>query len=344
MDLQDILLDAGAGFIGGFSLGLSGLTGRFKEKIEFREAMESILEEETTEDRLTSYRKDYTKRDLQAIQEYPALISIVYSSFSSVIFPHNGTTLENLAASLPAAYLGSFTGRMVRKLIKKRDKKNGLELARQIKENPEGALYHLSAEDRKSFGEVIKEIRETDLEIEAKESLSGYNSLDEFFLDLISRKKRYAPEILGWVLSQARTAIKANSLQRRLADFYEPDDGVSRAQVIGTPPKCDLKVCELSEGKLAVRSTRVTNFRLVDNQITRTTNATIEDLEMDLDYTRKWDGDYTQLADDLIRQSKNHSIVLVRRYSDIPNVLTKDMVSEAFIAACTNHLLRKTLE
>jgi hypothetical protein len=230
MNLQNRIIDAGAGFSLGLSLGLKGYPEKQQELLNLLSAIpEDYRDSSVLSD---SYLKGAKKTVNTVKTTIPAVLSGVYSVLASAIIgvTDGGDLVDRLFVSVPAAYLGKLVGTPIWRFRNRRGLRENKRVIEQIGKasdaNDLSNLYkYLLSQERQDeieivFGEVEKLILEGD-ETLFEEGMKRKGPFKKMFDAITQDPQVYTGAILKLITIKHGKQIDRAILQRDIAKFYD---------------------------------------------------------------------------------------------------------------------------
>jgi hypothetical protein len=346
MALQDILIDAGAGFVGGFAIGLSGITDKRMEELEFFDALSTKEEVE---------RAGVTEKHREATQRFTRDMRYIYPLFSgifqgSVVHAlYGGDLLQHTLSAVCGALAGRAAGTFVRKMAR-RNYVCDLEATGDIRRHPENALNYLPRERRdiveaglSEFERRIvngEELKDINKEVENPDSLFAriYGAIWQ------EKKKFTRAALLKWSLKKYGEVGENALMQRALIGFHDSAPLCSSA-VIGNVEKTKIKMYEFSGGELITYSARFEHLRLVEDEKAHIGFAEIGAPVIEGEKREKWDGDYRRLASDVLTSQNEYTTMFLKAPpGGTPDITRRFVITTTFIPGFREHQKARRIE
>lgn len=311
MDLVEILTKAGGGFLTGLSWGVTGIGSRSHEEIERAESNFSPEEMREYSPRITELKKERRRAKIYAPLAAGSLFSFAESQLSEE------NSLGGHAASILFAYAGMAAGASLRRAIQKKFGSSGLEIARNLRDDPENAFEYIPAKQKKALEEVFKEVEDIFLEdpdfpIDRLKEKNG--PLSKMKRIILHGQGDYAYALLSRSYERLNDTIHCAKMQWRVRDFFEDSEPL-KAMILGDADRDLLRVYEFDGHELKVYSTKPKLVQLVESGKT-TLSGSLE--EINVHERMKWDKDYKGLAKRITGDQKANSVALVRSSPEIP--------------------------
>lgn len=339
MNLQDILIDAGIGFAGGFGIGLSKITTIRRERADFIESTLPLLSErERSEGDVNSEEileqldnmREYEKRRWVLL---PFCYSWVYSLGAGIALPQHGGALENMAISIPAAYVGKIAGSAVRNVLRGRIRKD-LEILKKMGLDRENVLEYVPEDKRRDiqclladFERMILEGKDEDLGIE-----SPHNPLSKLRQTITSDKRLYNRPLIEWSQNEVSRLTQRATLQRDLMQFYEQGN-IGGVGIIGDPEKTKVRIVDIKEGRIIIYMAEFSEVRM--RSYDERGLASIESLipRLEIDEEEGWNRDYRSLAERILNCWGEYTIITMKSPEGTTDFAKAIVATEVFLPA-----------
>ncbi len=342
MDLTDLIRNTTGGFLAGFVLGASGTCDRHDEKIEM---LEAVLTKEEREKRGLSDEKigEVKKHGKKGKLILPYVAGGVYSIFSGLAT--ESSVSESMIITIPSAYVGRFVGSFVRKLARRKNKKE-LQVVRQIRDDPENALSYIPDSQREviesTFGEVEKKILDgADLTDEELRGTEG--PIKKMYNTIIEQNRVYSPALLKWSLKKLEDVCRTAHVQREVRQFYEENQPLALA-VLGAPEKTSIMIYEVDGKNLSTYHTRFDDIRMIEKEGVGILVGSAPHIE--LEDRKDWNGDYKRIAKQVIQSQPENTIMLIKTLPGMPDQVRGIIVTKTFATAFVDYnqgdILRRT--
>lgn len=332
MDLTEIVQSTATGFLSGFLIGLSGFCDKCDETIELIDA--SLTQEEMKEEGLT--KKDLSQlRNIGKRRKW--LTPFIAGTLSSAIFwgsYENASILQNMAIAIPFAYLGKIAGGSLRKVYR-RDKQKDLQIARQIKNDPENTLMYIPKEQKRiiesAFGEVEKRILE-DSGIYEGNPMSDEGEFKNLYIDLKCQNKAYVTPLFKWAAKKFEKTCKTAYLQRKIKDFCEGFIPESSVLLLRKPEKPFIRVYEFVGDNVNIYSARFNGIKITERD-GAANFVNVDPPEIKLDETRNWDGNYREMAEQITQSQPKHATMFMKTHPKTSKRSKEAKITSTFLQA-----------
>jgi hypothetical protein len=332
MTLTDIVVDATAAFVGGFALGASGKCDVALERLEEAEAYlgdELLRKEGIGKDEKERARK--MSRDLSLCM--PAFVSMIYSAGADILRLGQGGFMENIVVAAPAAYVGHFTGRGLRRFVRA-NKLHDLKVIGRIKNNPDNVLEVLPERQAKVIQGALDEVEgmvRGGEDIKKRLVLPGSPTY-RMHRAIIDDAKPYTSDLIAWSLEQLREAVERAHIQREIMKVYE-DRPPASFSVLGSPDKPKIRVYEVDGERLNVYTAEATSLRKIKDDKTGISYTEGDVPVVERESSVKWEKDYRSLAEQIRQNQKDCTTMLINTVPGMPDLARRLFIIDTYAKA-----------
>lgn len=333
MTLAETLVNAGVNFSFGFSLGYSDFKinkNSFSERdIDIIQA--AIPNNNPVYEKLTEPLNKMTGHYTRLRWLFPYITSFAFSRVSSLV--SDQTLMGNMAVALPAAYLGTFAGRLARK-YKNRGLKQDIEILRKITNDPENAIKYIPKEQREQiesgFNELERLISEKQ---DIEELLHDENGPSgKIFHAIIEPKKVYTSILLDWSTEEHKRTYQRSKMQEMITGFFDKCPVPISGMCYGDMKKTKFRMYEIDGERLFVHLINMDGITTITRDEERTKEvrniASIETEEQ-----IPWNRDYRSLARRIIAENNHEAFMLLKSIPGTPDIFKRLAATDLYLSS-----------
>ncbi|MBR9704135.1 hypothetical protein GOV12_01895 [Candidatus Pacearchaeota archaeon] len=365
MSLQEILFDATIGFTCGLAWGLNEPIRKGLNVFEYYEMLGTDVKEfqesfKEIEEKLSVNIEPIEIAEIESIRNKinvgknlltmaPLAIAGAYSVIENFVTRGELVDLsENLLVSTPFCYLGSFIGRGL-KAFKYRENRQQLDtLKKAVMDKDNLGSYLLTDSQMKVVEESLIELETVTLEGRRIDHHSPKSPTYKMHKTIMDSPKPYQPFLIHWSVREAGKRARICSMQKDLSDFFEvniPEPlkkvGMGSLCIVGEPRFPKVMAYSKEEDELVIESYEWPNVRIIVNDNSGcgvVENARAEVSEV---FRGGFPNEYRDLANRVISDQNEHSIVLMQRSSQVPQSIFEKLVTGSFLPQYHEYLMSR---
>lgn len=311
--MNNIIYSAGAGFAAGLAIGLNSKYQSLEDNLELLDAFPKEAREKAgMNDEQMASTKKANKR-----MKYFMPLSLGYiGGFASTVISSGNLHLdqlgENVAVSIPFAYLGAYTGRIINRVKNRKRRKENKErikevrIYKQIIEDLEHTEQYLPESIRQTHDGALSKIEQMILAGEDPTKDPEYaRSLSQMYDSVTKPATVYSQFALAWSVKKTEETIERAVLQREMTQFFEKPHEFSFG-ILGEPKNDKMRIFARQGQEYAVYTLDLSP----PNQMEHPS-------ELICEKKQPWTGDYRQIAQEALAE-KQRTITTMKCPSNPP--------------------------
>ena len=340
MNLQDILINAGAGFTAGLAVGLAGISERREEKLRLVELIPEKKRIEIGGELTNKKLKDLKSRLKWSKHSLPFCVGGLYSLIGSLVSQNPHTFTEKLVVAAPCAYVGAFVGSRIRKFRNREGLKEQKNEIRAVS-NPENIhRYFLPEDKQKIIDKAFSEIEKMVLNGKEEKILHDLHEgpVTRIYNAITEKKTKYTNMLILWSLAKQASVIENANFQKHITYFYEapyqerlgPGEIIDCA-LLGVPQDIKLKVFVKEQNDFYVQTFNWPNLKIIAND--KAKECRIENIKPETSISDRevWTGDYKSLAEFITKEREGYSVMLMKAPLELSSEVKERAITATFL-------------